>query len=118
MTVEVQTAADVLRAAKAILLERGWGPFDDHAGVSVYHAVALAVLGHALGEGGPLESEAAWTVAIYSACRFVERFIPKPRYVGIADWETDERRTEREVLLTLEMGILAAEFSMAGLVAA
>ena len=108
----VQTAAEVLNAARGIILERGWGPFDDNAGVSIYYAVALAVLDRALGARGPLESEAAWHVAVYGVCGFVETFLPRDRYAGIVDWEMRDGRSGDEVLALLDKAILAAELAL------
>lgn len=112
------TAAEVLRQARAYIVERGWAPIDGDGRITIYQAVTMVVLGHALGEGGPFEDEAGWTTAIGGPCRFVDKFVPRPRYVGIAHWETTDGRRHDEVLALLDKGILAAELSLGGLAVA
>lgn len=112
------TAAEVLRQARAYIVERGWAPIDGDGRVTIYQAVTMVVLGHALGEGGPFEDEAGWAAAITGPCRFVDKFVPRPRYVGIAHWETTDGRRHDEVLALLDKAILAAELSLGGLAVA
>jgi hypothetical protein len=112
--VTVLTAADVLRRARDLLAERGWAPLA--GGLSIYGAVALAVLGHAMGEGGPFEDEAHWRAAVDGPCRFLERVLARPcfagRWAGIAHWEMDEGRRPADVFAVLEAAIAEAERSL------
>lgn len=110
----VMTAAEVLRQARALILERGWVPFDTDGGLSIYGAVGLATLGHAFGEGGPFESEAAWAVAIGGPCSFLEGLIAKPAFVGIAHWEMGDDRTQSDVVVLFDKAIALAEIALGG----
>ncbi len=112
------TAAEVLSQARALIVERGWAPIDGDGRVTIYQAVTLVVLGHALGEGGPMEDEAGWAAAIQGPCRFVDAFVPRPRWVGVAHWETSDGRRHDEVLALLDKAILAAELAVGGLAVA
>ena len=114
----VMTAGEVLRQARALIVERGWAPIDGDVGVTIYQAVTLVVLGHAIGEGGPMEDEAAWATAIAGPCRYVDAFVPRPRYVGLAHWETTDDRRHDEVLALLDRAVVAAELAVGGLAVA
>jgi hypothetical protein len=109
--VTVLTAAEVLRQARALIVERGWAPIDGDGQVTIYQAVTLVVLGHAM-DGEVIESEAAWATAINGPCRYVDRFVPRPRYAGITHWETTDGRRHDEVLALLDKAILSAELSL------
>ena len=102
----VLTAADVLRRARDLVVARGWSPLEGKLGI--YGAVALAVLGHAMGEGGPFEDEAHWRAAVDGPCRFIDRIIG-PGWAGIAHWEMADDRTELEVLDLLERAARVAD---------
>ena len=105
----VQTSADILREALALIDTRGWACDDSGSRLSIYSAISIVMFGKTALDLGMLEL--LLLARGDGPCGFVQEAVGGG-YKGVADWEMRRDRMKEEVVGVMHAAIALAELHL------